>query len=58
MTYRTKFVLIALTITLAWASFFLWATIALFKADQIGLGIFTYGAMCLGSLVLLESTRR
>jgi hypothetical protein len=58
MTYRTKFVLIALTITLAWALFFLWATIALFKADQIGLGIITYGLMCIGSIVLLESTRR
>jgi hypothetical protein len=58
MTYRTKFVLIALTITLIWASFFLWATIALFKADQIGLGIFTYGFMCIGSMTLLDATRR
>jgi hypothetical protein len=58
MTYRTKFVLIALTSALVWALFFLWATIALFKADQIGLGIFTYTAMCLGSVMLVETTRR
>lgn len=58
MTYRTKFVLIALTITLVWAMFFLWATISLFKADQIGLGIITYGIMCIGSWMLVDATRR
>lgn len=58
MTQRTKFVLLSLTLALVWGASFLALAITAFKADQIGLGIIAYGAMALGSGLLVEATRR